>query len=231
VTLSSESDIETPNERRNMSKRSPATLPGYHRGRTPANAGKRYPAEVLTAEEVRRLIGIGSGTSTTGIRNRALIALLYRTGLRLGEALALHPKDLDLTRGTVAVLHGKGGKPRTVGIDAGASTLLQEWLDARGQLRLGPRAPLLCTREGHPLQPSYVRALLPRLAVQAGITKRVHPHGLRHTHAAELALEGFPLNLIQQQLGHSSLATTDRYLAHIAPAQLVRAIRVRSWNP
>jgi integrase/recombinase XerD len=64
---------------------------------------------------------------------------------------------------------------------------------------------------------------MPRLARRAGIEKRVHPHGLRHTHAAELALEGQPMNLIQAQLGHSSLATTSRYLAHIAPAELVHA--------
>jgi integrase/recombinase XerD len=71
--------------------------------------------------------------------------------------------------------------------------------------------------------------LLPRLAVKEGIEKRVHPHGLRHTHAAELAAEAVPLNLVQAQLGHSSLATTDRYLRHIAPAQLIEAMRARSW--
>ena len=75
-----------------------------------------------------------------------------------------------------------------------------------------------------------MRALMPRLARRAGIEKRVHAHGLRHTHAAELALEGQPMNLIQAQLGHSSLATTSRYLAHIAPAQLIEAMRVRAWS-
>ena len=75
-----------------------------------------------------------------------------------------------------------------------------------------------------------MRRLLPRLAARAGIEKRVHPHGLRHTHAAELAAEGKPLNLIQAQLGHASLATTDRYLCHIAPQQLIDAIRTREWS-
>ena len=77
---------------------------------------------------------------------------------------------------------------------------------------------------------SYVRALFPKLARKAGIAKRVHAHGLRHTHAAELAAEGVPMNLIQAQLGHSSLATTSRYLDHIAPTQLVEAIRARRWQ-
>jgi integrase/recombinase XerD len=71
--------------------------------------------------------------------------------------------------------------------------------------------------------------LLPRLAAKAGIEKRVHPHGLRHTHAAELAAEGMLLNLVQVQLGHASLAITDRYLRHIAPAQLIEAMRAWSW--
>ena len=71
---------------------------------------------------------------------------------------------------------------------------------------------------------------MPRLARRAGIEKRVHAHGLRHTHAAELAYEGAPMNLIQAQLGHSSLATTSRYLAHIAPAQLVEVMRARTWS-
>ena len=74
---------------------------------------------------------------------------------------------------------------------------------------------------------AYVRALMPRLARKAGIEKRVHAHGLRHTHAAELAMEGKPVNLIQAQLGHASLAVTSTYLAHIAPVQLIEAMRGR----
>jgi integrase len=69
-----------------------------------------------------------------------------------------------------------------------------------------------------------------RLAAKAGIEKRVHPHGLRHTHAAELAREGVPMNVIQAQLGHSSLATTSRYLAHVAPQHVVEAMKAREWE-
>lgn len=72
--------------------------------------------------------------------------------------------------------------------------------------------------------------LLPRLAARAGIDKRVHAHGLRHTHAAELATERTPANVIQAQLGHESLATTDRYLRHIAPQDLIGRIRAREWT-
>ena len=76
-----------------------------------------------------------------------------------------------------------------------------------------------------------MRHLLPRLAAKAGIEKRVHPHALRHTHAAELAREGVPLNLIQAQLGHSNVATTSRYLAHIAPVEVSETMRQRTWEP
>jgi site-specific recombinase XerD len=91
-------------------------------------------------------------------------------------------------------------------------------------------APGVCTLQGRPLKPSYVRTMLPRLAARAGITRRVHPHGLRHAHAAELMWEGVPVPIIQRQLGHASLATTDRYLRSIAPADVVEVMQRRAWD-
>jgi site-specific recombinase XerD len=155
--------------------------------------------------------------------------MLYRTGLRVSEALSLRPNDLDLTRGTVSVLYGKGDRKRTIGIDPGAQALIECWLNKRTQLNISPRKHLFCTLKGDPVNTSYIRRLLPRLAHKAKIDKRVHPHGLRHTHAAELAQEGLPINLIQQQLGHKNLATTDLYLKHIHPTTLIDTIRVREW--
>ena len=75
-----------------------------------------------------------------------------------------------------------------------------------------------------------VRSLIQRLARKAGIEKRVHAHGLRHTHAFELANENTPLHVIQQQLGHSSLTTTDRYIRHLAPREVVEAMQGRKWE-
>jgi len=198
--------------------------------RRPPNAGQRYPAEILTAVEVRALIKACSNRAPTGVRNRALLVLLYRGGLRITEALRLYPKDLDRSSGTVTVLRGKGGKRRTIGLDPGAFAVVERWLDVRTKQKISPRAPLICTLRGRSLASAYVRALMPRLAGRAGIEKRVHAHGLRHTHAAELAREGQPMNLIQAQLGHSSLTTTSRYLAHIAPAELVKAMQARTWS-
>jgi site-specific recombinase XerD len=203
----------------------------FNRAVATTSASRRFPAEILSAEEVRQLVGAASAKAPSGIRNRALIALLYRSGLRLGEALALYPKDVDEDKGTVTVLHGKGDRRRTVGVDAGALALVKLWLTARDRRGISRRRPLFCTLAGEPLDDSYVRRLLPRLAARAGIDKRVHAHGLRHTHAAELASEGLPMNLVQAQLGHNSLATTDRYLRHIAPTALVEAMRRRTWQP
>jgi site-specific recombinase XerD len=200
------------------------------RQRGPANKGQQYPAEILTADEVRALIRACSNRAPTGVRNRALLVLLYRAGCRISEVLRLHPKDLDRAAGTVTVLRGKGGKRRTLGLDPGAFAVVERWLDTRTKLGISARAPIICTLKGKPVATAYVRALMPRLARRAGIEKRVHAHGLRHTHAAELALEGHPMNLIQAQLGHTSLSTTSRYLAHIAPAQLIAAMRGRTWT-
>jgi len=179
---------------------------------------------------VRALIKACSNRAPTDIRNRALLVALYRGGLRVSEALGLHPKDLDRAAGTVTVLRGKGGKRRTIGLDAGAFAVVERWLDVRAKRGINGRAPIFCTLRGKPVAPAYVRVLCKRLARRARIEKRVHPHAFRHTHAAELAHDGLPMNLIQAQLGHSSLATTSRYLAHIAPAELVKAMQARTWS-
>jgi len=198
--------------------------------RKPWNKGRKLPAEPLTQDEVKALLKACSNRAPTGIRNRALIVLLYRGGLRVKEALSLMPKDCDTQRGTVRILHGKGDKSRLIGLDPEAAAVLQHWLDRRTALGITGRRALFCSLRGKPLLSVYVRNLMKRLAGKVGIEKRVHPHGLRHTHAYELANEGTPLHVIQQQLGHSSLATTDRYIRHLNPQQVVEAMRRRTWG-
>ena len=198
--------------------------------RIPANKGKRYPAEVLTPDEVRSLIRACPDDTPVGLRNRALITLFYRTGLRCAEALALKQKDIDRAIGSVTVLSGKGGRRRTVGIDPGAFKVIDEWLMTRHELGIDSAAPLFCSMEGRRLSGSYVRTLLPRLGRDVGIEKRVHAHGLRHTHAFELLMEGIEIPVIQRQLGHLSLQTTDTYLSHIAPRDVINRINKRTWS-
>ena len=209
---------------------SPATASGYHSGRTAPNRGRTYPAEILTPDEIRALIRACSNRAPTGVRNRALIVTLYRGGLRLGEALALKPKDMDPDAGTITILHGKGDRRRTVGLDPGAMAIVERWLEKRRTLGLTGRQRLFSTLQGRPLHPSYVRTMLHRLGEKAGIEKRCHPHGLRHTMSYELMMEGTPVPLIMKQLGHASLSTTQRYLDHLAPKDLVDTMQRREFE-
>ena len=199
--------------------------------RVPANKGNKLPGEVLQADEVKALVK-ACGPGPSGVRNAALIAAMFGSGLRVSEALALKPSDLDLKNGTVTVKHGKGDKARIVAIDPSAQAIIEKWMERRTRLGLNGRQPLFCTISkgdnfGTSIDSSYVRRLLPRLAQRAGIERRVHPHALRHSLASALAMEGKPLPTITAQLGHSSTAVTDRYLAKIAPADLVIQIRDR----
>lgn len=193
------------------------------------NRGAKAPAEVLTPDELQRLLD-ACNDGSTGIRNRALIVIGWRAGLRISEALALKPADLDPVTQTVRILHGKGDKARTVGLDGTAWKFVSAWSAARDELEVAATAPLFCTLTGGRLASRYVRELMPRLAKTASIAKRVHFHGLRHTMAFELAGEGVPIHLIQQALGHASASVTSRYLAHLNPAETIAAMKGRSWG-
>jgi site-specific recombinase XerD len=190
---------------------------------------QRLDADLLTPAEIEALILACSNRAPTGIRNRTMIATTWRCGLRIGETLALRPKDIDLAQGTATVQHGKGDKRRVVAMDAGTSALVERWLTRRGTLPTSRTSVLFCTLAGGPIDQSYVRHLLPRLARKAGIEKRVHAHALRHAYAIELEREGAPLSTIRDLLGHSSAAVTDRYLRRIGAGDAINFARQRTW--
>jgi len=181
--------------------RSPATMPGYHRGRPPRNKGEQYPADPPTVEEIVAVMRI-VGDRADGDRLRALIVLLWRAGLRISEALSLQESDLDRSRGAVLVRRGKG-KRREVGMDRWAWDQLEPWLAIRRQLPVGA---LLCVihgpTAGRHWEASAARKQLHHAALAAGVRRRFAPHQLRHAHAVEMAREGIPLPVIQRQLGH-----------------------------
>lgn len=110
-------------------------------------------------------------------------------------------------------------------MDPAEFAIVEKWLSVR---KPGPH-PVFCTPKGREMKQPYVRDMLKRMAKCAGITKRVHPHGLRHTFANELAKEGERIHVIRRQLGHSNAATTASYLDHIAPGDVVEAIKKREW--
>lgn len=212
--------------------RSPVTLASYRRGKPAPNKGQKYPIEVLTPQEVDALLR-ACGRGLAGWRNRALITTMYRGGLRISEALALMPKDVDLITGRVTVLRGKGSKRRVVALDPGACAIVGKWMDVRAKLEIPRTKPVFCVITkptlGEPVNSPYVRALLKKLADRAGIEKRVHPHGLRHSYASYLAEQGVPLKTIQTMLGHSTSAITDRYMHDLNPAVHLELVRALEW--
>jgi site-specific recombinase XerD len=187
-------------------------------------------ADLLSQREIESLLRCCSSRAPSGIRNRAMIGLAWRSGLRIGEILALQEKDVDLEQGLLVVQHGKGDKRRVVGLDAGVAALVARWLQERRRLGISRSRPLFCTLRGRELDQSYVRHLLPRLARKAGIEKRVHAHALRHAYAIELDREGAPLSAIRDLLGHSSAAVTDRYLRRLGTGEAIEFARNRSWT-
>lgn len=186
--------------------------------------------ELLTHDEARQLIRSASNRAPTGIRNRALIAMMYRVGLRPGEALALRVSDVNLVEATVSIPARKGGAGRLTGIDAQTLELVQRWMTRRERLGIGDDALLFCTLAGEELKAAYVRELLPRLARRAEITKRVHPLGLRYACAAEMSAEGLSTALIEMHLGVAVSGSARRYLVQFTQEEVIAAVRSRAWR-
>lgn len=185
--------------------------------------GRTFPAESLTRAEIDALLE-ACGDTWAGVRLRTMIIVMWRSGLRLGETLALRPIDVDYLARTIRVLHGKGDKARTTAADRHELAVLDEWFEIRPKSEL-----IFCTRKGGPIAQSYVRRALPKLAKKAGVERRVHAHMFRHTFAVELSRAGVPVRDIQQLLGHSSLATTSVYLASLSPEEALDHVRGREW--
>jgi site-specific recombinase XerD len=190
----------------------------------------KYPPEPLTRDDILKLMAACSTRGACGIRNKALIALLWRTGARISEALALRPADLDPKAGTVRVRRGKGGRYRVVGLDPATFALVGAWLERRRALGVNGHSTVFCTLDGEVMKTAYVRVMLPRLGKRAGLERRVHAHAMRHALATELAAEGTPLVAIQGALGHSNITTTARYIGRLAPQAVIDAMKGRTWN-
>ena len=180
--------------------------------------------EILTSDEVASLLE-QCGETVAGLRNRALIMLLDGTGLRISEALALEPRDLDWDEGLVNVRHGKGDKQRVVPVARRTLDAVQDWMRARSYVGIRPDAPVCSNLGGTHLSDSYVRKRLHQLAANAGIAKRTHPHGLRHRFATRLVRRGVVITSVSQVLGHSNLAVTHRYCARLGAGPALDDVR------
>jgi integrase len=153
-------------------RRSPATTPGYLAGRAPRNKGMQYPPDPPRPEEII-VVMRQAGHDRHGLRLRALIAVLWRAGLRISEALALNETDIDTTRGSLLIRHGKGDKRREAGMDPFGFEQLAAWMAHRVSLPVGP---LFCVIDGptrgRRWAATAARCELRQLAAEAGVRRR-----------------------------------------------------------
>ncbi|HEX7785320.1 MAG TPA: tyrosine recombinase XerC [Methylomirabilota bacterium] len=177
--------------------------------------GRRLPS-VLPKDEATQLLDAAPEPTVAGARDRALLELLYASGLRVAEGCGLDVDDVDLARRTVRVL-GKGDKERVVPVGDTALEALDAYLELRGR----ERGPLFLNARGGRLTPRSAHRIVGRRARRAGIGQRVTPHTLRHSFATHMLGEGADLRLIQELLGHRRLSTTQRY-THVSPEHLMR---------
>jgi integrase/recombinase XerD len=164
----------------------------------------------LSREETARLLAAPSGDGFEDTRDRAMIELLYASGLRVSELLGLTPEAVNLKEGWVRVL-GKGGKERMVPAHPRALASVRVYLLARERKFKSPAAPLFLGRGGRTLSRVQFWRVLRALGKKAGIRTPLHPHLLRHTFATHLLEGGADLRSVQEMLGHAQLATTQIY--------------------
>jgi integrase/recombinase XerD len=172
---------------------------------------RRVP-RTLSAGEAERLIEAANGASPRGLRDRALVELLYCSGLRISEAVGLERNGVDLDERTVRVL-GKGNKERVVPVGRQAAEAIRRYL-ARGRPHLDRRhrPELFLNARGGGLTRSGGFLILRGLAAKAGLEpERIHPHLLRHSFATHLLEGGADLRSVQEMLGHADLSTTELY--------------------
>jgi integrase/recombinase XerC len=197
--------------------------------RTPKQP-KKLPRELRPGEIENLLDAAGSTTEAPelALRDRAILELLYATGLRVGELVSLDWSDLDLDEGTLRVV-GKGNKERMVPFGETARRALLEWLGAWDEVRARAATvrggePLFLNFRGGRLTDRSVRRILDACVEAAAVQTGVHPHVLRHSFATHLLENGADLRMIQELLGHSSLATTQRY-THVELERLMTVYR------
>ncbi len=188
---------------------------------------KRLPRH-LRPGEIEELIEGVDGDEPLERRDRAVLELLYASGLRVGELVGLDWSDLDRNGRVLRVL-GKGGKERMVPFGAPAAEALDRWRQCWNDLRepseaAGDEMPVFLNYRGGRLSARSVRRILDRAVAAAAVATGVHPHTLRHTFATHLLEGGADLRSIQELLGHSSLATTQRY-THVDIDRLLAVYR------
>lgn len=185
--------------------------------------GKHLP-EVLSTEEIDRMIEMIPDDKDESLRNHAIIETLYGSGLRVSELTDIRLSRLNIEEGCL-IVEGKGSKQRIVPVSPVASELIQEYLPQRASLKIKPDSSdiLFLNRRGAKMTRVMVFYIIRDLAAAAGIVKTVSPHTLRHSFATHLLEGGASLRVIQELLGHESLETTEIYV-HLDRTRLRREL-------
>lgn len=189
---------------------------------------RRELPDVLTVDEVERIIGVVDTTTVKGRRDRAMLEMLYSCGLRVTELISLKMSDLFLGEGYIRVM-GKGSKQRLVPIGSVAMEWLMQYLDDRREMlkdkggKGGSEQTLFLSNRRTKLTRVMIFTIIRKAASDAGITKRVSPHTFRHSFATHLFAGGASIRQVQDMLGHESITTTEIY-THLDPDHLRGAI-------
>jgi integrase/recombinase XerC len=179
---------------------------------------KRLP-NILTSDEITRLLETPDTTKPAGQRDRAILEMLYAAGLRVSEIVCLNLGDIDFSTREIRVI-GKGNKERIVLMGEPAAAALSTYLkDGRTELLGGKRNDaIFISRLGRRLIERRVQKIIDRHALTARIEHKIHPHLLRHTFATHMLDGGADLRVVQELLGHASLSTTQIY-THVSKSQ------------
>jgi integrase/recombinase XerD len=180
---------------------------------------QRLP-QVLTRDEVAKLLAAPHGTSPAALRDRALLELMYACGLRASEAIGLELRDVDLEHALLRA-RGKGSKERIVPVGREAITATAAWL-RRGRpqfVGLAPETHLFVNQRGAGLTRQGLYKIVQRHARAVGLENKMSPHTLRHTFATHLLAGGCDLRALQEMLGHADIATTQIY-THLSADRL-----------
>ena len=189
----------------------------FHRTRIRIRLPKRLP-RILSRSELAAMLGSTRATGFTDVTARVAAEILFATGIRVAELVALRDDDFDLISGTITIT-GKGDRQRRVFIpDVDVKDLVTRYRAAREEHGAAGET-FLINSQGRPATPEFVRRILQQLAQAANVTRRVTPHMFRHSCATYLLEEGMDIRYVQRLLGHRSIGTTEIY-THVADATL-----------
>lgn len=168
---------------------------------------KKLPV-ILEPEEAVRITKIPNKRYPTGLRNKTILSLMLNMGFRLNEVVNLRPGDLNLTKGKLKVVNGKGGKDRELGIPENTAHLLEEWR----KIKPKDTVYFFTTLKGKKISDRYIQNMVIRYGLRANINKKISPHTLRHTYATEYYRRTKDIETLRRILGHSSITTTTIYI-------------------